>query len=198
MNVTRNVIPPDHIFGKRYRKNWEEYCETSYDEVKSILKHWQNPDYSARPLTRSYYIKVFDCSLSNFTGLASENALKNKLNKKKVVYDHCLSPQFVTRMVLDNPKIYLDDYNQFKSIFWDCCRTIMVTQEENIALSKLSENDGYYYRIHVPTHLKYQHLGINLFFRPTLKGKWKDTIPMETNIIDVPENLKEYEKYFLV
>jgi|DEB0MinimDraft_6_1074348.scaffolds.fasta_scaffold05537_6 hypothetical protein len=198
MNVSRNVISEDYKFGSKRKKNWEEYCETSYRELNSILDLWQDPNYSARPLTRSYYIKVFDCSLCNFTGYASEEALKNKLNGKKVVYDHCLSPQFVTRMILDNPEIYLKDYNNFKQIFWDCCSTIMVTQEENIRLSRLTENDGYYYKIHVPTHLKYNHLGINLYFRPTLKGKWKDAVPLETNIIEVPKNLIEYEKYFLV
>jgi hypothetical protein len=41
-------------------------------------------------------------------------------------------------------------------------------------------------------------MNINLFFRPTLRGKWKDSIPLDTNIIEVPENLVEYEKHFLV
>jgi hypothetical protein len=50
----------------------------------------------------------------------------------------------------------------------------------------------------VPTHLKYKHMGINLYFRPVVKGKWKDAVPLDTNIIEVPENLVEYEKYFLI
>jgi hypothetical protein len=74
----------------------------------------------------------------------------------------------------------------------------MVTQKENLMLSHLTENDGYSYKVHVPTHLKYKHMDIKLFFRPTIKGRWKDSVPLDTNIIEVPENLLEYEKYFLV
>lgn len=200
MKVTRceNISEQTNLTKKK-RKNWEEYCAISYREMKSIVDLWEDPNFDSRPLTRSYYIKVFDCAQVNFTGLASENAIKNKINRKKVVYDHCLSPQFVARMILDNPDIYLKDYESFKQIFWESCKTIMVTQDENFMLSYLTENDGHSYKIKVPTHLKYNHLGIKLYFRPTLKGKWKDnTVPLETNIIEVPKNLIEYEKYFLI
>jgi hypothetical protein len=181
----------------KIRKDWTAYCRTSYKSLCANLDNWGKPEFY-RPITRIYYISVFDCGLCNFTGLISENALKNKINGSKVVYDHCLSPQFVGRMILDNPEKYLSNYSVFESIFWESCKTIMVTQEENISLSALTENDGLDYKIRVSTDKKYQHLGIKLNFRPKKNGKWSEAFNLDTNIIDVPDYLLEYEKNFLI
>lgn len=182
---------------KRIKKNWRAYCTTAFNSLRANIKEWSSPEYY-RPITRIYYINVFDCGLSNFTGLVSESALQNKLNGRKVVYDHCLSPQFIGRMIMDNPDKYLEDYKIFEDIFWESCRTVMVTQEENFALSSLTENNGIDYKIHVPTNKKYNHLGIHLYFRPNKNGRWSETVPLDTNIIDTPKELLEYEKKFLV
>ena len=181
----------------RTKKDWKAYCKTSFNALKSNLEDWGKPEFY-RPITRIYYINVFDCGLSNFTGLVSEKALENKLNKKKVVYDHCLSPQFIGRMILDNPDKYLTDYSVFKSLFWESCKTVMVTQEENFALAALTENNGQDYKVLVPTNKKYNYLGINLYFRPQKHGRWSESVPLDTNLIETPENLLEYEKQFLV
>lgn len=182
---------------KQIKKNWKAYCKTAFNSLKANIEDWGNLDFY-RPITRIYYIAVFDCGLLNFTGLVSEEALKNKINGKKVVYDHCLSPQFIGRMIMDNPDKYLSKYSVFEEIFWESCKTVMVTQEQNFALSALTENNGQDYLIHVPTDQKYNHLGINLWFRPIRKGKWKDAVPLDTNFMEVPEDLLEYEKKFLV
>jgi hypothetical protein len=81
-------------------------------------------------------------------------------------------------------------------MFWRACSTITVTKKENTLLSQLTENDGYTYKVHVPTHLKYNHLGIKLYNR--VGAKWKESVQMDSNIIDVPEELLEYETQFLV
>lgn len=181
----------------KIKKDWKAYCETSFNALKSNLKNWGKPQFY-RSITRIYYINVFDCGISNFSGLVSENALKNKLNGKKVVYDHCLSPQFIGRMILDNPQTYLLDYHKFENIFWESCRTVMVTQEENFALAALTENNGQDYKVLVPTNKKYNHLGINLYFRPQKTGRWNEAVPLDTNLIETPQDLIEYEKKFLV
>jgi hypothetical protein len=181
----------------KIKKDWRAYCKTSFNSLKANLEDWGKPEFY-RPITRVYYINVFDCGLSNFTGLVSENALKNKLNGKKVVYDHCLSPQFIGRMILDNPDKYLTDYSVFESIFWESCKTIMVTQDENFALAALTENDNNGYKVYISTDKKYNHLGINLYFRPQKHGRWNEAVLLETNIIDTPKDLLEYEKKFLV
>lgn len=199
LNVSR--LPSSDPLGvktKRKPKDWEEYALASFRNLNSILDLWQDSSRDARPLTRSHYILTFDIAQANFTGFASQKAIESKLgmNNERVVYDHCLSPQFVTRMILDNPEIYLENYKNFKEIFWECSKTIMVTSKENTNLSKLTENNGYSYSIKVPTSLKYKHLGINLYKRVGKSRKWDKCI-MVDNIIDVPENLVEYEKFFL-
>lgn len=182
---------------KRIKKDWKAYCRTSFNALRGNIEDWGKPEFY-RPITRIYYINVFDCGLSNFTGLVSEKALENKLRSKKVVYDHCLSPQFIGRMIMDNPYKYLSEYSAFENIFWQSCKTVMVTQEENFALAGLTENNGQEYKVHVPTNKKYNHLGINLYFRPQKHGRWNEAVPLDTNLIETPEDLLEYEKEFLV
>ena len=94
--------------------------------------------------------------------LISETAFSNKQVGRKTVHDHYLSPQFVGRMILDHPDQYLTDFGVFRDIFYKSCGTIIVTAEENIRLSHLTNNDGDDYKVYVPTDQKYQHLGINL------------------------------------
>ena len=43
-----------------------------------------------------------------------------------------------------------------------------------------------------------QHLGINLFKRPTNSVRWEDAADYSSGFIDVPEDLLKYEKNFLV
>lgn len=181
---------------KQTKKDWKAYCKTSYNALKANLQDWGKPEFY-RPITRIYYINVFDCGMTNFTGLVSEKALENKIKGKKVVYDHCLSPQFIGRMIMDNPEKYLNEYSVFENLFWESCKTIMVTQEENFALASLTENKGNTYKVYVPTNKKYNELGIKLFFRPNKNGRWTETVPMDTNIIETPQDLLEYEKQFL-
>ena len=76
------------------------------------------------------------------------------------------------------------------------CSTITVTKKENTALSSLTVNNGYDYKVHVPTNLKYNHLNIKLYER--VGSLWKNSTPIESNIIDVPQELLNYEKAFLV
>jgi hypothetical protein len=149
-------------------------------------------------LARDFYLGVFDSGNPNPTGLISENAYVNKMNKGKTTHDHCLSPQFVGRMILDNQDTYLNDYEKFKSAFWYSCRTIIVTSGENDALSSLTKNDDNGYKVLVPTNMKYNHLGIKLYQREDGKKEWKYSRPTFKNVLDVPEELLEYEKRFLV
>jgi len=181
------------------KKDWKYYCETTYNALRANVHNWGKPEF-ARPITRIYYIGVFDCGNPNPSGLISESALQNKENKQKVVLDHCLSPQFIGRMVLDNPDVYLSDFNRFQNVFWYSTRTVVVTQKENEALSELTENDGMFYQVKVPTDLKYNHLDIKLHRRQENRKSWKRKFcdSMDTNIIEVPKELLEYEKKFLV
>jgi len=179
------------------KKNWEAYCETAFNSMKANIHNWGKPDFD-RPLTRIFYINVFDSGFFNCTKIISENALHNKLSGKKTVHDHYLSPQFVGRMILDNPEIYLEDFEVFKNLFFLCTKTIVVTAEENNLLSSLTSNDGVDYVVKVPTYLKYSHLGITLFKKRAHQKSWWYVDQLDTNIVEVPEELTNYEKKFIV
>lgn len=182
---------------KRIKKDWEAYCTTAYVILKSCVGFWGNPLFY-RPITRVFYITVFDCGTPNPTGLISENALNNKLAKKKTVSDHYLSPQFICRMIMDNSDVYLNDYEKFKDLFWLATQTIVVTQQENDNLAALTENDGLKYTVKVPTNKKYNHLGIKLYRRPEGTNRWLNSVPIQSNVLGVPKELLDYEKQFLV
>jgi len=173
-------------------KNWKAYCKTTFNSLRANVENWGDPDFF-RPITRLYYIGVFDCGQVNHLGLISEQA---KDNSKERTHDHCLSPQFIGRMIMDHPDKYLSDYDVFENLFWLSCSTITVTKRENRELSMLTENNGIDYKVHVPTHLKYQHLRIKLYRKNG--ARWSDAVEYDTNIIPAPSDLLEYEKNFLV
>lgn len=177
-------------------KDWNFYCETTFNSLKANVHNWGDPVY-ARPITRIYYIGVFDCGVPNQTGFISEAAYQNKLSKKKVVHDHYLSPQFIGRMILDNPDIYLEDYEKFRNLFWLSCSTIVLTQKENDDLSFLTKNDGETYKVKVPTDKKYDALGIKLYKRLDGKNRWKYSEPTDEKP-HFPKELLEYERQFLI
>lgn len=177
-------------------KDWKAYCETTYNSLRSNIHNWKNPEF-VRPITRIYYIGVFDCGTPNPTGFISESAYQNKLSGKKTVHDHYLSPQFICRMILDNPEKYLNNFNVFQSLFWKSCSTIVVTAEENIQLSFLTSNDDSGYQVKVPTNQKYDYLGIKLLQRENGKKLWKNCHPT-SNKPDFPWELLEYESQFLI
>lgn len=178
-------------------KDWKAYCETTYNSLRSNIHNWGKPEF-ARPITRIYYIGVFDCGTPNPTGFISETAFNNKIKGKKTVHDHYLSPQFIGRMILDDPDNYLSDFSVFQSLFWKSCSTIVVTAEENIELSKLTLNENDEYKVFVPTDKKYSHLGIKLYKRPEGSKLWKKSVKCDSIDLEFPLELLEYEKKFLI
>lgn len=178
------------------KKDWKSYCETTFHSLKANLHNWGKPEF-IRPITRIYYIGVFDCGTPNQTPYISEQALNSIILGRKTVVDHCLSPQFISRMVLDNPDQYLSDLETFREVFWYSCRTIVVTAEENRKLSALTQHRDNKYVVEVPTNLKYNHLDIKLFQRENKSTNWRYAKPVDTNILEVPQELLEYEKQFL-
>jgi len=175
----------------RMSKNWRAYCLTAFGALQSSIENWGNPDFF-RPITRSFYEQVFSSGYEH-SGLISEKALNNP---KQRTDDHCLSPQFICRMIMDNPDIYLSDYDIFENLFFLAKTTNKVTKSENKQLSKLTSNNTIDYKVYVPTNLKYQHLGIKLYRKTG--AQWKTAVECEDNIIPAPSDLLEYEKRFLV
>lgn len=171
---------------------WESAANVTFAAMNGVLHLWKDADsYTQRFMTRLLYDAVFCSGNPNNTGYISMNALSNKRKKKKVTLDHCLSPQFVARMVYDNPDKWLSDPDTFKRLFYMCCTTIQVTPEENNALSQLTENRDGVFKILVPTHKKYEHLNIILYHQD--KGVVTDVFQDL-----VPRELVSYEENYLV
>ena len=172
-------------------KNWKAYCLVSFNALNANVDNWGDPDFF-RPITRSFYEQVFSSGY-NHSGLISEEA---KDNPNQRTHDHYLSPQFICRMIMDSPEIYLSDYDIFENLFNLARTTICVTKKQNKQLSLLTNNDGTDYKVYVPTDRKYQHLGIKLYKR--IGRKWTDVVEYDTNIVSAPKDLLDYEKKFLV
>jgi hypothetical protein len=127
--------------------------------------------------------------------LISEDAMNNSSERTD---DHCFSPQFVGRFVMDNADVYLIDYDKFREVFIASCTKIKVTKSENRRLQQLTENRrGEVYKVFIPTNEKYEHLGIKLYKRPENKVRWTDAQPTDEKVTFLPQ-LLDYEKQFIV
>lgn len=171
---------------------WEDFALIAFHAMKGVLPFWKNANsYQQRAMTRLLYDQVFCAGEPNKTGYISVAAMSAKRKGNKTTKDHCMSPQFVARMIYDNADVWLTDLDKFKTLFLMCCQTIEVTPDENNKLSQLTENKDGQFVIHVATHLKYDHLGIVLFHpkKGTVRDVFEDLIPSE---------LIDYESNYLV
>jgi hypothetical protein len=181
-------------------QNWEVCCKGTFNNMKANQEHWNESFNWRRKISRDFYYGVFDARNPFPTDLISEQALDNQLNGKANLntWDHYHCPQFVGRMIMENKERYLEDYDLFKSIFLVCTQQIRVTKKENDQLSALTDPDREEYKVLAATNLKYQHLGIKLYKRQEGKSRWKHSYPIDTNVLEIPEDLIEYEKKYLV
>ncbi len=171
---------------------WEDFALIAFHAMKGVLPFWKNANsHQQRAMTRLLYDQVFCAGEPNKTGYISVAAMSAKRKGNKTTKDHCMSPQFVARMIYDNADVWLTDLDKFKTLFLMCCQTIEVTPDENNKLSQLTENKDGQFIIHVATHLKYDHLGIVLFHpeKGAVRDVFEDLIPSE---------LIDYESNYLV
>lgn len=179
----------------------EDYCIASFNCCKSNLDLWKSKPNNRniiRVVTRKYYMSAHDISISS--GFITLKALEKKREDPKwnMCHDHCYSPQFVGRMIMDNPDIYLNNYEKFREIFYASCTTIEITSEENRKLSRLTSNKkGKEFKIFVPTDKKYQHLNIQLVKRNYGRNWYQKPADPVSNYIQTPQELLDYEKQFL-
>ena len=192
------------------------YARYAYKCLRANLDDWiefRNCPDTQRSITHGFYNSVH--SLTIPSGLISRKALDKKLEtieegiKWEPCKDHCYSPQFVSRMILDNADLYLShpwsstdeilpNQQKFIEIFLTCCTTIQVTPEENQELSNLTKNNrGKEYSIKIPTDKKYQHLNIELLKRHEGNGWYNKPTDPVSNYIQTPQELLDYEKQFL-
>ena len=175
-------------------KKWEAFAEVAFHAMKGVLHLWKDASSDTkRAMTRILYDQVFSSGNSYPTGYMSREAMQAAKKGQKTCKDHCLSPQFVARMVYDNPEAWLTDLETFKKLFHACCATILITSKQNLALSNLTKNVNGKFTVEVATHEKYKHLNITLFHEQ------KGYVDSE-RVLDglVPSILQEYEQQYLV
>jgi hypothetical protein len=178
----------------------DTYCLIAFNSMKANLDLWRsrpNDKDVLRGVTRPYYDLVH--SLSIPTGYITIKALQEKQKDSNWILcrDHCYSPQFIGRMIMDHADIYLEDYEKFKKLFYISCSTIDITPEENRALSLLTSNQKGNFKIYVPTDKKYQHLDIQLVKRNYGRNWHQKPADPVSNYLQTPKELLDYEKQFL-
>jgi hypothetical protein len=184
------------------------YAVSTYNMLVSNLENWQvNPNCfnMGRSITHSSYDSVHSNSI--FTGYISEEAVKKKREDSKysLTKEHCFTPQFMIKMVLDNHEKYLADPNKFFELYYECCQTREVTNEENIKLSQCVKtgkvvNGKKYNNVQILTPLsqRYNYCGIKILKRENGRGWYnKDMIEVDATL-KTPEGYDEYESQFLV
>ena len=189
---------------------WHHYCDNAFDAINAVKHKWKNPLYLQRPIGRLLYCDVSSAGYGvNNSRLISENAMNNILlygitatdKDKKTVKDHAYSPQFVSRVILDNQELYLNDWELFKAVFFDCCFITTLTDAENEALKQLtiSKDKENIFKVKVPTYKKYDHVGIKLFkYEGNCDWKDREFTPVPNTALNVPSYLIEHEKQYLV
>ena len=171
---------------------WISFALVAFHAMRGCLHLWKDGNSDVlRAMTRILYDQVFSSGDPNKTGYISAAAMDAKREKRKTCRDHCLSPQFVARMIYDNPDVWLSDFEKFKTLFYLCCLSITVTSEENTALSRLTSNKSGKFEVLVPTTKKYAHCYIVLFHPK------RGIVPNPFGEL-LPEELVEYEKQYLV
>lgn len=177
------------------------YCEIAFNALRANLDLWKSRPSDKdvlRGVTRPYYDLVH--SLSIPSGYITLKALEEKKKDKKWVIckDHCYSPQFIARMIMDNADVYLNDYDKFEKLFRVSCTTIDITPEQNRQLSLLTSNQKGNFKIYVPTDKKYQHLNIELVERNYGRAWYEKPTSPVSNYIETPQELLDYEKQFII
>lgn len=150
------------------KKNPEAYCLTAFNSLNANRDQWNCGDSDFfRPITRIMYEAVVQSGYDRLDFI-SERAFQDilecldkniSLGKcKTITYDHHLSPQFCGRMVMDNPEKYLDNYEDFKKVFYAARQVVLVTKKENSAVASLSQVDQKTgrYIVYKPTDEKYK------------------------------------------
>lgn len=180
----------------------EVYCYRTFMDFENlkILDFWQtnrNNTDAVRSVTRPFYDLVH--SLSVPSGFITERALEKKRMEPTWVIcrDHCYSPQFIYQMLMDNHKLYINDYKKYFEIFKIACTTIDILSEQNKSLSLLTSNRGGKYKVYVPTDKKYQYLDIKLVSRNCGRGWYYKSADPVDNYITTPQEILEYEREFL-
>ena len=157
---------------------------------KSTYYKISSPTVDGRFYERGFYDVLSSIRLSWVS-----KKYNNTDNKKKyTTLDHLYKPQFGAKFLLDNPTLWIDNFDKFLSWAEFFSSVIPVTKGENKKLSSQITNVSKNYQIHVPLKESYKKAGIMLFEEG---GEGYDATPYDP-FKNVPEVYTNYEKLFLV
>lgn len=178
-----------------------DYAEIVYTDLRAQGENWnkkRNNRNTVRGITHGNYDRIH--TLSTPSGLVSKSAIEQKLKDSKFVFtkDHAYRPQFIMQMFMDNPEVFLTDFNVFLEYIILASTTILITSKENDKLKSFTKNKNGEILIKVPTDKIYQEAGIELLETQSGRGWWKRDLKPADNYLHTPDLYLEYEKKFLV
>ena len=111
----------------RKRKDPIEYALTAFNSLKANQYRWNKMLLSdaERSISRLLYDQVFSTGPDK-SGFST--VLKGDWRSQKMCDDHYMSPQSVTKFLMDEADILLEDYEYFLDCFMMCRRTNYVTK----------------------------------------------------------------------
>ena len=186
---------------KKQQERIVDYAEVVYTDLRSQIELWnrkRNNKHIVRGITHGNYDRIH--TLSTPSGLVSKSAIEEKLKNPKFVFtkDHAYRPQFIMQMFMDNPDVFLTDFNIFLEYVILASTTILITSKENDKLKGFTKNKNGEILIKVPTDKIYKESGIELLEVQRGIGWHKRNLKPADNYLLTPDLYLEYEKTFLV
>jgi len=186
---------------KKQQERIVDYAEVIFTDLRAQKDNWnrkRNNKHTCRAVTHRNYDGIH--TLSTPSGLVSKEAVEKKRKDSKFVFtkDHAYRPQFMMQMFMDNPEVFLTDFDVFLEYIILASTTILITPEENNKLKSFTKNKNGEILIKVPTDKIYQEAGIELFETQSGRGWYKRDLKSADNYLPTPDVYLEYEKKFLV
>ena len=167
------------------RKNPAEYALTAFNSLKANQYRWNKMLISdaERSISRLFYDQVFS-SGADRSGFST--VLKNDWKLQPMTDDHYMSPQSVTKFIMDQSNIMLEDYDYFEDCFMMCRKTHWVMKSQNEELKYLTKKTS------ILTRDRYKHLGLNLY------KDGKPNYVMEKPELEVPTYFTDWERGYQI
>jgi hypothetical protein len=186
---------------KKQQERIVDYAEVIFTDLRAQIELWnkkRNNRHICRGITHGNYDRIH--TLSTPSGLVSKLAIEEKRKNSKFIFtkDHAYRPQFMMQMFMDNPEVFLTDFNIFLEYIVLASTTILITPEENNKLKNFTKNKNGKILIKVPTDKIYQEAGIELFETQSGRGWYNRDLKPADNYLPTPDVYLEYEKKFLV
>ena len=113
----------------RKRIDATEYALTAFNSLKANKYRWNTMLISdaERSISRLFYDQVFSTGPDK-SGFST--VLNGEWGLQKMCDDHYMAPQSVTKFIMDQADLLLEDYDYFLDCFMMCRKTHHVTKQQ--------------------------------------------------------------------